>query len=140
MVDNKTFRHYSAVHIVFLDCLANGSFHRLFGQNEVMLLTGFVHKMPKRWLFLKIFSNNSLYSFESTLLMSAAWVVNKACSKEFSQEKPIYWHFWWKKDNSHNTISAKKSVKRTVRREPRKTVAVHVFLLRFYPDFILNLS
>ena len=58
-------------------------------------------------------SKQSLFSSETTLLLSTAWVVLQ--SKQ---------SILMKKDNSQSTDSAKKSVKRTICRQPRKTLSV----------------
>jgi hypothetical protein len=56
--------------------------------------------MSKSWLFLKKFQTSLLFSSESTLLLSAAWVVlqsKKACFKGFFSRKANLLSFLIKK-------------------------------------------
>ena len=49
------------------------------------MLSGFVRKMTKSWLFLKKFQTSLLISSESTLLLSAAWVVLQSKESMFQR-------------------------------------------------------
>ena len=71
----------------------------MMGQSSHCL---FSSEITKKCLFLKFFQTSILFSSESTLLLSAAWAVLQSkqsiFKRFFSQEKPIYCHFWWKKE------------------------------------------
>ena len=56
-------------------------------------------------------------------LLGYCYKVNKACFKGFFSRRANLLSFLMKRDNSENTVSAVKSLKRTICRWPRKTLA-----------------
>ena len=86
----------------------------------------FHQKCQKVGCFWNISNQSFVFFWKHFIVVSCLGSVGKYTkhvSKDFSQEKPSYCHFWWKKENSQKTISAKKSLKRTVRIQPSKTLA-----------------
>ena len=101
---------------------ANRSFHGLFGWNSVLRIIFFSSEMSVNWLFLREFLWNMLCLLPRQLTSIKCSQKNtKNCLKKF-QKHPPFWHFMNETSQQHYFILPKKSVKRTVCRQSRKTM------------------
>ena len=84
LLRNCMIRIFSTFNQSFPRLKATSAFHRAFGWNCVLRIS-FFNRNYKKWLYLKNFQTSNLFSSESTLLLSAAWVVLQSKQSMFQR-------------------------------------------------------